>query len=271
MSSWISYHLYPLDVPEVFLQRAVRPFLAQHIWPEKGARAFFVRYADEKGEHIRLRLRGEDDWLKEKVIPALTAWMDGRGEMVEKAYLPETERYGGTTLMPWAEEYFHISTRVCLDLCAKEKHSYGDALYELIRMHLITAYNAGLNTEKTAWYFRHLCTQWLELYFKPADGSALTEDDRNAIKNQFSIAFKQQSQSLNVGMRMLWDQLEKDQLEKKEPEWLRLHRGSQLIFPEFGDQLEKVLPSFLHLNANRIGIHNQDEVYVAYILGEFRG
>ena len=49
---------------------------------------------------------------------------------------------------------------------------------------------------------------------------------------------------------------------------MRWLRGNQLVLPEFGDQLEKVLPSLLHLTNNRLGLSNQDEVYLNYILSK---
>jgi hypothetical protein len=41
-----------------------------------------------------------------------------------------------------------------------------------------------------------------------------------------------------------------------------------MILPEFGDNLEKALPVLIHLTNNRLGIHNPDEVYLSYILGQ---
>ena len=140
MMTWLSIHFYPLETENVFLTRAVKPFLEQYIWPRQGARAFFIRYEDEKGRHIRLRLRGEADWIEETLRPALAGWFEGRGEQVQAGYKPETERFGGAVGLALAEEYFHVSTRVVLERLNRDQFTYGDAMFDALRMHTITAF-----------------------------------------------------------------------------------------------------------------------------------
>ncbi|MCY7329237.1 MAG: hypothetical protein LH618_11860, partial [Saprospiraceae bacterium] len=33
MRTWLSFHCYPLEAQDIFLTRALRPFLTQYIWP----------------------------------------------------------------------------------------------------------------------------------------------------------------------------------------------------------------------------------------------
>jgi len=266
--TWFSIHFYPLEAEDVFLTRAVKPFLEQYIWPTKGARAFFIRYDDEKGRHIRLRLRGDAAWIDETLRPALKGWFAERGEWEEVAYLPEKERFGGEEPLAWAEEYFHISTRVVLELLAKDAHTYGDAMFDALRMHAITAFATGFSREKAAWYFDQLCNQWLSLFFQPTDAGAAEIALQSNLKSQFEKNFEPQNGELRASLGELWKALEAEKFDTKQPEWVRWLRGNQLILKEFGGNLDKALPSLLHLTNNRLGVNNQDEVYLNYILSK---
>ncbi|MBK6931486.1 MAG: thiopeptide-type bacteriocin biosynthesis protein [Saprospirales bacterium] len=271
MQTWLSFHFYPLETPDVFLARGVRPFLEQYIWPTKNARAFFIRYADERGPHIRLRLRGEPDWLEQLIRPALEAWMAERGEVEEVPYVPETGRFGGPGALEWAEEYFHLSTRVVLERLNRP-FTYGDALFDALRLHVITAFASGWNREKSAWYFDQLCTQWMELFFQPAPAAAESGANWQAtLREDFEKSFDPQREELRLVVTELWAALEKEKFDAGQPEWLRWLRGNQMILPEFGEALEKSLPSLLHLTNNRLGVNNQDEVYLNYLLSRVIG
>lgn len=262
MQHWLSFHIHPLETLDVFLARGVRPFLEQHIWPTKNTRAFFIRYEDENGPHIRLRLRGDEAVLR----PALQGWFDERGTVEELPYTPEPERFGGEERLQWAEEHFHLSTRVVLDRL-NGPYTYGDAMFDALRMHVITAFAAGWDREKSSWYFENLCRQWIDLFFQPARAGANGEPEwRESLLEDFEASFIPQREELRLVVVELWTALEKGKFDQEQPEWLRWLRGNQIILPEFGDDLEKSLPSLIHLTNNRLGINNQDEVYLNYLL-----
>ncbi len=266
MRTWLSFHFYPLDTQDIFLTRALRPFLTQYIWPKPEARAFFIRFEDEKGPHIRLRLQGEPDWLAETLRPALEGWFVDRGERVEVAYAAEPERFGGAAGLDLAEAHFHLSTRVALDRLAQERRTHGDLLFDALRMQLLTALAAGLSRDKAAWYFGQLYDQWLPLFFSPTDGQPLGADGKSAVAAQFKASLEGQKDGLHTAFGELWTAASAGQFDTTQPEWRRWLRGNELILQEFGNQLDKALPSLLHLNNNRLGINNQDEVYLCYIL-----
>jgi len=267
MQNWLSFHFYPLETPDVFLARAVRPFVDASVWPVRSARAFFIRYDDEKGPHIRLRIRGEAEWLEETLRPALQGWFAGRGEFGEETYEPEPERFVGPEALALAEEYFHVSTRVVLDRLNRE-YTYADAMFDALRMHTISAFAAGFTREKASWYFARLVDLWIPLFFQPIDGQPSPATLREEILEQFEKSFQPQQEDMRMILGELWTSLEKEKFDTKQPEWPRWIRGNQLILTEFGDNLDKALPSLLHLNNNRLGINNQNEVYLAFILSK---
>lgn len=266
--TWLSIHFYPLETENVFLTRAVKPFLEQYIWSRQGTRAFFIRYEDEKGRHIRLRLRGEAEWVEETLRPALAGWFEGRGEWKEVAYEPETARFGGERGLALAEEYFHVSTRVVLERLSRDRFTYGDAMFDALRMHTITAFATGFDRKKASWYYGQLCDQWLSSFFRDDEREQPVPGLQDEVKAGFKQVFSPQKEDLQQALNELWKALEAGKFDKKQPEWVRWLRGNQLILNEFGENLDKVLPSLLHLTNNRLGINNQDEVYLNYILSK---
>ncbi len=268
MQTWLSFHIHPLETLDVFLARGVRPFLEQHIWAKSDARAFFIRYEDENGPHIRLRIRstaGQPEF-DELVRSAVQEWFEPRGTLEELPYEPETDRFGGEAGLQLAEAYFHLSTRVTLDRLNRP-FTYGDAMFDALRMHVITAFAAGWNREKSAWYFEQLCKQWIELFFQPSDDKAKAKANwQESLLDDFEGSFVPQQEDLRLAIDELWTALEKGNFDQEQPEWLRWLRGNEMLLSEFGEDLEKYLPSLIHLTNNRLGINNQDEVYLNYLL-----
>lgn len=266
---WLSIHFYPLENQDVFLVRGLRPFLQQYIWANRGTRAFFIRYQDERGPHIRIRMRGEESWMEDTLRPAFAGWQEGRGDWVEVPYTPETERFGGEEAMALAEEYFHLSSRVALDRLAREQQTYGDSMFDALRMHTIAAHAAGMTQQQAARYFGQLMEQWLPLFYTPeggADQAFFAE-----IKAGFEKSYHPQSADLSATLTELWKSLDKEKFDKKQPEWARWALGNQMILKELGPHLDRALPSLLHLTNNRLGLNNQDEVYLNFILSKALG
>ncbi len=268
---WLSIHFYPLESENVFLTRAVKPFLEQYIWSRQGARAFFIRYDDDKGRHIRLRLRGEADWIDTTLRPAFAGWFEGRGEWSEVTYTPEMARFGGEQGLAWAEEYFHVSTRVVLERLARDQYTYGDAMFDALRMHTITAFAARFDRNKAAWYYGQLCDLWINTFFSGPDGDRSDPARRDALKADFEKSAERQQGELQQFLHELWKSLAAEKFDKKQPEWVRWLRGNQLILKEFGENIDKALPSLIHLTNNRLGVNNQDEVYLNFMLSKTLG
>ena len=148
-------------------------------------------------------------------------------------------------------------------------------MFDAMRMHATTAFAAGWPREKSAWYFGPLCDQWMELFFRPTDdgnapGDALTSSGewKETLTTEFNLSFTPQREALRQARSELWLALDKGKFDQGQPEWLRWLRGNEIILPEFGENLEKALPSLIHLTNNRLGVNNHDEVYLNYLLAQ---
>ncbi|MEW2248516.1 lantibiotic dehydratase [Streptomyces sp. NPDC006975] len=90
---------------------------------EHGAdRWFFIRYTDDAGHHLRLRLHADRRALWGTVAPAVGDLLDDwqrrglvRGHTVAQ-YDPEVERYGGEQALATAEEVFQYDSEAAVDL-----------------------------------------------------------------------------------------------------------------------------------------------------------
>lgn len=245
--------------------RGIKPFLEHHIWNNKGARAFYIRYEDEDGPHIRLRLRPAQPEHSESLQEVLEGWFAGTSPSKQVPYKAEAERFGGTEALSWAEEHFHISTRVALERLARPAYLYGDALFDGVRMQLAAMQTAGLDRRETISYCERLMEIMLPVFFHSPDQTPDT-DLKNVVEEDFERALAPQHEQVRAELDNFLQALEEEKFDARQPEWLRWIRGNKLIFNGLGDNLEKALPNLLHFHHNRMGIRNQDEVYIHYIL-----
>lgn len=266
-SNWVSYHLFPKEPQDKFLVTAVGPFLAHFIWANKGTRAFFIRYADESGPHIRLRMKGEADWLKKQVIPKFEKHFKKKGDFKAVPYVPEPEKFGGAEALAWCEEHFHISSRVVLDRLSRDKYEYGDALFDALKLHTSAGFAAGFTRQSATTYFDKLANNWIGNFFSAAEDALTSEALRDAVRSDFEATLAPQFSFMQDALKQFRLALEESQHDPKQPEWLRWLRGNELIFKGLGKKLDTALPHLLHLTNNRLGINNQDEAYLMYVLG----
>jgi thiopeptide-type bacteriocin biosynthesis protein len=264
---WLSYHIRPLEVQDAFLVRGLYPFLNQHVWPDTSRRSFFVRYTDDSGPHIRVRFGGDATWLDATLRPLWQDCMAGRGTYQEEPYHGEADRFGGPEPLAWAEEHFHVSTRVVLDRLRRDQRTYGDALFDALQMHTTMLFTAWMERPEAASYCDRLCNAWINNFFTPAEG----EDPKHLLEGvlaDFEATFSPQRAALRAALNETWAALRQQNHPPDQPEWLRWVRGNQIILPELKPVLDRVLPILVHLTNNRLGVNNQDETYLLYVLAQ---
>lgn len=256
-----SVEFHPAESPDVFLSRALKPFIEQYIWPTRGTRAFFSRHHLEDDALVRIRMRGDDVWIDDLLRPAFEGWMRDRGNWQEITYQPDVSMYGGEDVLVWVEEHAHIGTRVVLDRISTPEFTYGDAMFDTLRLLTALAEAAGFSREKARWYYGELLMQWLQLFAGAADP---TEREDRII--EFRDTLKPQQADLSLAIDSFWNEMNAGKYDKAHPEWARWHKGSQLVFEGLGQYREKSLPTLIHQTGNRMGLSNQDIVYLVYVL-----
>lgn len=123
--------------------------------PEGVDRWFFIRYADPD-PHLRLRLHGDPATLNGIILPRLHDMAgqlaaDGlaRGLRLD-SYVPESERYGGPTLLGAAEEVFHADSQLVLErLAAPTDDRILSTAYDVTE--LVRAFRRGYGGDWRRW------------------------------------------------------------------------------------------------------------------------
>ena len=265
--TWESLHLAPEKAPDVFLTTVYKAFVAEHFWQVPGRRCFFIRYHDETGLHLRLRFKAEADWMANRFPALFQKAFKRTGEWTAVPYQPETERFGGPEAMAWAEEHFHISTQVVLARLARGERDYNANVLDALKLHTAVGMAAGLTAAEAKSWFAKLSEQWIAMFFTPAEPDMGAAELLEAVQTDFQEILAPQADFLADALLQVRKDWEAGIFDKSQPEWLRWYRGNEIILPELKEQKAKALPSLIHLTNNRLGINNQDEAYLMYVLG----
>ena len=150
---WRSYSIFRPRPHERFLVDELKPFVDSI--PHDAF--FFIRY-NVPADHIRLRLKSDDD-LDARVLGAFPD-----AQIVE--YIPEVERYVNMAL---AERQFEISSRAVLEAMSRPDWSYELALSVAMRMHLDLAEAFALDVRS---FFRRTTKRFLRAPDAPRDPEA---------------------------------------------------------------------------------------------------
>lgn len=288
-----------LDVVEPFVRRCQREG-----WTDGW---FFIRYS-EFGPHVRLRLHGARDTLDGTVWPALEAHLraaapalvvglpdaapewrpqtesHGDGQVTHLArveYEPETDRYGGPHGVPLAERCFQVSSEATLALLARipaERSSrLGKALLAMVVMVHVFRSARGDGGE-----FAH---QYGINYLRAL---VRNEDGRGAWLGAFDSGFEQQAETLVTYVDEVWARMDEgdalsdaldrwhDGLRGVRDEFRRLGDAGLLtrgeyVFPGWNAAVAGIVPSYVHMMNNRLGVSIQEEAYLAYLIARALG
>jgi thiopeptide-type bacteriocin biosynthesis protein len=116
--SWLYAKFYAAEHTHDELLHTCLPTLVRAVGDELRS-WHFIRYRDPE-PHIRLRLHGDPEALRTKVLPRLNAesraWQEAGAirTMVLDTYRPETDRYAGSDALPHAERMFCVDSQSAL-------------------------------------------------------------------------------------------------------------------------------------------------------------
>ncbi|HLP46581.1 MAG TPA: lantibiotic dehydratase C-terminal domain-containing protein [Candidatus Kapabacteria bacterium] len=184
--TWLAAYLYHAEPWEDFLVNVMKPFvdnILEKAWAEQ---FFFIRFW-ERGPHIRLRFKGENDILQNQVKSRLETYFLNyfkehpslRREPEDMAkwqadqqwfpndsvqyieYGPEVERYGGPEAILIAEKQFETSSRDVLAVIADSASwDYDRALGAAIQLHLGFVFALGMNLAEAGEFFSRIARHW---------------------------------------------------------------------------------------------------------------
>jgi thiopeptide-type bacteriocin biosynthesis protein len=262
-NGWVSYYLYYEADPDALLTIRVWPFVKRLTEKQLISQFFFIRYTDSRGPHIRLRLLPFSAHTRQAVM------RHGRKVFPDAkfaAYIPETERYGGSVGLPIAERLFQASSAAVLQLLAQDgTWSYRRALASGLQMHIGMLQALALSRAETVALCKHI---------------AEIESEKSV--ELLEQGFAAQRDVIVPQLTAVWAACEKKVDFKDDwfTDWrqaaaqisVEIHQANKLRKFELVDsthhasQLWCLYESYIHMTNNRLGIMRRDEAFVAYLL-----
>lgn len=261
-TSWLAAHIYYPEPLDVFLLKAVEPFIRIVLENRWADQYFYIRYW-ERGPHIRLRFQGHPGVLENLIKPRLEEHFyrffqehplrreepEQKGDLPEEqrwypnmsvqyiAYEPESERYGGSHGVRIAERQFQLSSDAALAVMGEsDPWDYDRALGAAIQMHLGFAFALGMDLPEAHQFYAHIYHSWFfRSYadFQKIPGPEL-EQRRFSAQQAFEKTFLLQKSALVNFHRMIWEAFSEGAL--FEEEWLNLWiAGMKKIYLELED------------------------------------
>jgi thiopeptide-type bacteriocin biosynthesis protein len=264
------------------LDKILKPRLEQH----------FTGYFAEKPSS-----RPDLEWLK--TLPEEHRWYpDNTVQYIP--YEPETGRYGGEEAILAAERLFQASSDATLALMASSgAWDYNRSLGAAIQMHLAFAHSMGMSLGEARTFFARIFESWFPRAYQSFQRN-LSEEEMAARKEEtlraFHKTYENQKNLLLSFHKTIWEGLEEGV--EFEDEWLNrwiasvksvkqelhgLFDRQQVFIPVFRkgsidydsgralntkDELWYIYDSYIHMTNNRVGVTNQDEGYLGYLIKE---
>ena len=281
-SDWVYLKLY---LGEAFDRcDAVIVFLLPQILRLEGIqRWFFLRYTDERGFHLRLRLRTASSGasalseqatrLCQRTLQRLLSFPPSdyypmvppsSGRFFEAPpgattgieadrYEPEYEKFGGTRGMPIAEELFEVSSRIAVDIVSAEDR--GSVSRKTLAPCLMQAVANAFEID-TVEFWQDYSFYWLGARTPLAHDTRRRFFEKGQTLHESGIPIVAPQSTLHETARNF--------IEK----WRHAVRAAARAYARtVGDLTTDVLAfNFAHLMNNRIGLYPLDEAYLAALL-----
>lgn len=218
------------------------------------------------------------------------------GTIIEVPYVPEVIRYGGEHCMSLVEDQFDKSSRIILKLISKniDSWSYEKAMSYAIILHLTLAYSQGLTVKESHIFFDLISEHWISRSINIDPRARSQSSNYIQLKNEmlevFNRASSKQQDFIDSLVSSIWTSLAREGRLEEDimDEWIRemdmfhseiceLQSSNMLTAPDWyaakkidieQSKFDRwaILQSLVHMTNNRLGIHNYDESYLAFLI-----
>jgi thiopeptide-type bacteriocin biosynthesis protein len=262
---------------EILLSK-VKPMLEDHF------NSWFKKFPSE---------RETPEWTKK--LPEKDRWFPNNTiQFIE--YEPEVERYGGPVAIEIAERQFQLSSDAILSIISQsEAWTYERALGAAIQLHLGFSYALGMSLEEMKRFYTFVFTAWLPRAYgyNPDAGIEINKTKQKVVLDAFEKTFLKQKDMLIPYHQTIWNafhenvefedewlniwifELKKINLELQEIQKKRQMKFHKIFQPnsDLPVNVEKqlfwpIMESYVHMTNNRLGVLNQDEGYLGYLINK---
>ncbi len=241
---------------------------------------FFMRYIDERGSHIRFRFLCRPRLRRERVEPLIRETVSAaqaRGlpisDIAWAAYHPEVERYGGPHGVVLAERHFEDSSNVALELLGADRSVDRRGLLGKALLAQLVLLHTFLETRgSVARMAQHYGSSYLQQVMPDP-----TSQQRRS--HAFEQGFQRQANHLSAHVEAAWEALVDqasltpvmDRYRGRLQELRRRLRslataGRLLPHDSWAQSVVALVPSYLHMMNNRLGVRIQDECYLSVLI-----
>ncbi|QXU43867.1 thiopeptide-type bacteriocin biosynthesis protein [Pedobacter sp. D749] len=269
--TWLSLHIYYTGNADELLKQAIAPFISK--WKFcffADSPWFFIRYW-EGGSHIRLRLHA-NSFYHEQITSSLSndlCQFQSNSFRVEKVlyveYDPEISRYGNVKSIAWAEQHFAASSTYVLNWLLIRENSSQITL-QAVKLHLVLLFCAGLKPDKIIRLCGFFINGWLPKLYR----SGFSGDHEKAFwLNQFEQAFLSKKEIVCLAAASFWEELAVNSLHDDLAKYMMCSQKvmDQYQTAEFDEfKFQEIVSSLIHMTNNRLGIANQEEAYLIYVI-----
>ncbi|QIL41395.1 hypothetical protein G7074_20285 [Pedobacter sp. HDW13] len=261
---WLAVYIFYKGDADVLLKQLVYPLIQK--WP---CSWFFIRYWDG-GDHIRLRLKAalSAHHLIVEELNQLSAQAEINVTKLQVAvYEPETDRYGNIQSMVWAERYFECSSVYVLNWIVKKEPKHSVSI-QAIKLHLVLLFALKCDNATLINICNFFIAGWLPKLFNQQDP---VTTQKIFWLNQFESTFKPAKNQILQAANQFWQCLDRGEINNDTTVFLSesiaiMHLYQKAEFKQ--EKLFQVITSFMHMNNNRLGISNNEEAYIIYIVIE---
>ncbi len=266
--TYLSIHIFPKpgESLDYLISRWLGLFVQKLHEAQPGFKKYFFIRSVEGGEHLRLRVRGSAAFFEETVTPLVAEVFEKEAgaALAVVPYVPEVERFGGAAGYLASEEYFGASSAAAFSLVSEARGEYEVKMGDALLLHIGVAVAAGFTRREAAAYFAGLARDWLPVLCRPETAFQNGEAEAYfaAIEGGMQAAFEKQEETSRRAVSDFWEQFEQVEGDVFLSNWLKIN---QLLLPEIPPS---AWPDLMHLTNNRLGIANQDEVFLFHLLGK---
>jgi len=156
-NKWLYYKLYGCSKRQNELISVAYEILEKFVIEGLAEKYFFIRYADPE-PHLRLRIQPTQKGLSSLFIYTNnwinSLYIDGLiSKSVNDSYIRESERYGGSNLIEYAEDYFYSNSKLVMSLLTLQR--YGEIRFNVdfigvsFIVSTLEAFGLSINEQKT--------------------------------------------------------------------------------------------------------------------------
>lgn len=268
---WLALHIFYSGDASKLLTAFIAPLVGKwQCFLLPGTPWFFIRYWEE-GNHIRLRLNADINHHDEilKAVEVLVSEGKDSPFSIEKViradYNPEISRYGNEVSIAWAEQHFASSSSFILDWF-KTKKNTESVFMQAVKLHLMLLLGTKWSSIQLIKVCDFFIQGWLPRLYNP---KLAVEEEEIYWLNQFDCVFAKIKEPVCRATNDFWHQLIENNLNNKLKAYLQpnIKTLAQYNTAGFGnDKLCEIVSSFMHMTNNRLGISNQDEAYIVYVV-----